>query len=151
MFHSGLKCTEAQRRQCSIEGLVSHRYVHRRAAAWYDLPSFFSFFFENKRRKEEKTTFVLRLGYTTNNQVVCGLLAVRMQAAASMHLLHTGVQYLLPATWTPLRQSISLARLTELLSTAPAALAGLSDSKGKIAVGYDADLMVSTRGLTQSI
>ncbi|MEW5309368.1 MAG: hypothetical protein WDW38_001262 [Sanguina aurantia] len=54
----------------------------------------------------------------------------------------SGVQYLLPATWTPLRQHISLARLTELLSTAPAALAGLSDSKGKIAVGYDADLMV---------
>lgn len=64
----------------------------------------------------------------------------------------TGLQYLLPATWTPLRHNISLSRLTDLLSTAPAALAGLSESKGKIAVGYDADLMVSdgmeeTRGI----
>lgn len=87
---------------------------------------------------------------TTTKMVPDNLLLVQTQASALVDLLHTGVQYLLPATWTPLRQHISLARLTELLSTAPAALAGLSDSKGKIAVGYDADLMVSTQGLVQT-
>lgn len=56
-----------------------------------------------------------------------------------------GVQYLLPATWTSLQpRGASLSRMAELLSWQPAKLAGLSHRKGKIEVGYDADLTVSS-------
>lgn len=54
-----------------------------------------------------------------------------------------GVQYLLPATWTALHpHGVELPRLAQLLSEQPAKLAGLSNRKGKLAVGYDADIVV---------
>lgn len=54
-----------------------------------------------------------------------------------------GAQYLLPATWTAIRQyGGDVHKLVSLLSTEPAKLAGLSGRKGKVAVGYDADLVV---------
>lgn len=49
----------------------------------------------------------------------------------------------LPATWTALAlQAVTLTRLSQCLSAAPARLAGLERSKGLIAPGYDADLVV---------
>ncbi len=54
-----------------------------------------------------------------------------------------GAQYLLPATWTAIRQhGGDVRKLVQLLSVEPAKLAGLSGRKGKVAVGYDADLVV---------
>ncbi|KAG2443328.1 hypothetical protein HYH02_009394 [Chlamydomonas schloesseri] len=59
----------------------------------------------------------------------------------------SGVQYLLPATWTALEAAGgSLSDLVRLLSEAPARLAGLGGSKGRIAPGYDADLVVFEPG-----
>lgn len=57
-----------------------------------------------------------------------------------------GVQYLLPATYTALKSApggVDLVHLAQLLSTAPAQLAGLGHRKGKLAPGMDADIMVS--------
>ncbi len=52
-----------------------------------------------------------------------------------------GLQVTLPAVWTGARaRGMALTRVVELMSTAPAALAGLS-AKGAIAVGRDADLV----------
>ena len=49
----------------------------------------------------------------------------------------------LPATWTALAShGITLTRLSQCLSAAPARLAGLERSKGSITVGHDADLVV---------
>jgi allantoinase len=64
-----------------------------------------------------------------------------------------GLQYLLPATWTALRGSGSgssgrsstsalLTSAARLLSSAPAALAGLAGRKGALIPGLDADLVV---------
>jgi allantoinase len=54
-----------------------------------------------------------------------------------------GLQYLLPATWTALSsQGVTFNQLAALLADQPAKLAGLSHCKGRIAVGYDADLVV---------
>lgn len=55
-----------------------------------------------------------------------------------------GLQYLLPATWTAVKEvGVDLVRLSQLLSRNPARLAGLSDTKGSIAKGKDADFVVS--------
>lgn len=57
-----------------------------------------------------------------------------------------GVQYLLPATYTALKaapRGVDLVHLAQLLSGAPAQLAGLGHRKGKIVPGMDADLVVS--------
>ncbi|GLI65799.1 hypothetical protein VaNZ11_009420 [Volvox africanus] len=55
----------------------------------------------------------------------------------------SGVQYLLPATWTALREAgVDLLGLARLLSEAPARLAGCSSRKGRVAPGYDADIVV---------
>lgn len=49
----------------------------------------------------------------------------------------------LPAVWDGARRrGIGIERLAEWLSAAPARLAGLDDRKGRIAIGYDADLTV---------
>ncbi|KXZ50155.1 hypothetical protein GPECTOR_17g791 [Gonium pectorale] len=55
----------------------------------------------------------------------------------------SGAQYLLPASWTALEGAgVDLLGLARLLSEAPARLAGLAGRKGKLAPGYDADVVV---------
>uniref|UniRef100_A0A7S0S525 allantoinase n=1 Tax=Chlamydomonas leiostraca TaxID=1034604 RepID=A0A7S0S525_9CHLO len=55
----------------------------------------------------------------------------------------SGIQYLLPATWSALQpRGVGLAQLAAILSERPAALAGLAGRKGRLAVGYDADIVV---------
>ena len=53
------------------------------------------------------------------------------------------LQFGLPVMWTNLRsRGFGLADLTRLMSAQPAKLAGLADSKGKLAAGYDADIVI---------
>ena len=53
------------------------------------------------------------------------------------------LQLTLSIIWSEMRQrSIPVERLAEWMSARPAKLAGLGPRKGKIAVGYDADLVV---------
>lgn len=53
------------------------------------------------------------------------------------------LQFLLPVIWTKARQrGFSLDMLSKLLSTNAADFIGMGDKKGRIAVGYDADLVV---------
>lgn len=53
------------------------------------------------------------------------------------------LQFGLPVMWTNLRfRGFGLEDLTRLMSLMPARLAGLNDRKGKIAVGYDADVII---------
>ena len=55
----------------------------------------------------------------------------------------SGLQYLLPATWTNIRGSEGdLETLARVLSSGPAKLVGIQGHKGQIAVGMDADLVV---------
>jgi len=55
----------------------------------------------------------------------------------------SSLQLLLPATWTEgRRRGASLKHLVSWLSQSPARLAGLDDRKGRIAPGYDADLVI---------
>jgi allantoinase len=53
-----------------------------------------------------------------------------------------GLQFLLNASWTALKKSMSLEAFIPLLTEAPAKMLRIADRKGKIAVGYDADLVV---------
>jgi allantoinase len=53
------------------------------------------------------------------------------------------LQFSLPAIWTQLqKRGFGLHELTRWMSAAPAKLAGLDKRKGKIAVGYDADIVI---------
>jgi allantoinase len=53
------------------------------------------------------------------------------------------LQFSLPATWTQLQErGFGLRELTRWMSAAPAKLAGLDKRKGKLAVGYDADIVI---------
>ncbi|HEX9943540.1 MAG TPA: allantoinase AllB [Thermoanaerobaculia bacterium] len=53
------------------------------------------------------------------------------------------LQLALPAVWTGARErGFTVADLAEWMCAAPARLAGLGDHKGRIAPGYDADLVV---------
>jgi allantoinase len=53
------------------------------------------------------------------------------------------VQFALPAVWTEARcRSVSLSSLARWMSERPAVLAGLGHRKGRLAAGYDADLVV---------
>lgn len=55
----------------------------------------------------------------------------------------SGLQYLLPATWTAISSAGGdLPLLSRVLSSGPAKVAGLQDTKGQIAEGMDADLLV---------
>jgi allantoinase len=55
----------------------------------------------------------------------------------------SSLQLRLPVMWTAARsRSYTISQLTNWLCTAPARLVGLSDRKGKLAVGYDADIVV---------
>ncbi len=54
----------------------------------------------------------------------------------------SSVQLALPAVWTAARErGVTLEQLTTWLSARPAAFAGLDGRKGRIAPGYDADLV----------
>ncbi|MBV9214738.1 MAG: allantoinase AllB, partial [Acidobacteria bacterium] len=54
----------------------------------------------------------------------------------------SALQFGLPVMWTNLRdRGYDTADLTRLMSSAPARLAGLDHRKGKLAAGYDADLV----------
>ncbi|MBU3715215.1 MAG: amidohydrolase family protein [Ferruginibacter sp.] len=52
-----------------------------------------------------------------------------------------GIQYLLPASWTALKELMSLEEFIPLLTSRPASFIQSDHKKGKIAVGYDADLV----------
>ncbi|MBK8445022.1 MAG: allantoinase AllB [Sphingobacteriales bacterium] len=52
------------------------------------------------------------------------------------------VQFLLPAAWTALRNTLTLEAFIPLLTTQPARFLGIAPQKGHIAVGSDADLVV---------
>lgn len=53
------------------------------------------------------------------------------------------LQFGLPVMWTNLRsRGFGLSDLTRLMSAEPAKLAGLNTRKGKLAAGYDADIVV---------
>jgi allantoinase len=55
----------------------------------------------------------------------------------------SGLQLGLPITWTGAsRRGFGLPQLSHWMSEAPAKLAGLSERKGRIAVGLDADFTV---------
>jgi len=53
-----------------------------------------------------------------------------------------GLQFLLPASWTALREMMPIDKFIPLITSHPAAFAGLGQRKGQIAVGYDADLLI---------
>lgn len=53
-----------------------------------------------------------------------------------------GLQFLLPASWTALKDSMSLEQFIPLLTEKPAKFLQADKSKGKLAVGYDADLVI---------
>jgi allantoinase len=54
-----------------------------------------------------------------------------------------GLELRLPVTWTEARaRGASLGDLARWLAEAPARIAGLSDRKGRIAVGHDADFVI---------
>ncbi|GAB4091501.1 amidohydrolase family protein [Flaviaesturariibacter terrae] len=52
-----------------------------------------------------------------------------------------GIQFLLPASWTALRGNLTLEEFIPLLTSAPARFLRLSDRKGSIRAGADADLV----------
>ena len=55
----------------------------------------------------------------------------------------SALQFGLPVMWTNLKQrGFAIEDLTRLMSAAPAKLAGLEDRKGRLAAGYDADIVV---------
>jgi len=55
----------------------------------------------------------------------------------------SALQFSLPVMWTNFRsRGFGLTDLTRLMSEAPARLAGLDDRKGKLASGFDADIVV---------
>lgn len=62
---------------------------------------------------------------------------------------NAGLQYVLPATWTALQKldpdsdtDTKLQLMARWWSSAPSTTTGLNATKGQIAVGYDADLLV---------
>lgn len=53
-----------------------------------------------------------------------------------------GLQFLLPASWTAMKYAISIEKFIPLLTEHPAAFLQVNEQKGKIAVGFDADLVL---------
>ena len=53
-----------------------------------------------------------------------------------------GLQFLLPASWTSLRDSMSLKEFIPLLTSHPARFLNLYNRKGKIETGFDANLVI---------
>ena len=54
----------------------------------------------------------------------------------------SGLQFLLPVSWTALKENMSLEKFIPLVTEHPAKFIGVDKRKGKIAPGYDADLVV---------
>lgn len=53
-----------------------------------------------------------------------------------------GLQFLLPASWTVMKEKISIEKFIPLLTEHPAKFLKADKKKGKLAVGYDADLVI---------
>lgn len=53
-----------------------------------------------------------------------------------------GLQFLLPSGWTAMKEKISIEKFIPLLTEHPAAFLKAGERKGKLAIGYDADLVV---------
>jgi allantoinase len=53
-----------------------------------------------------------------------------------------GLQFLLPASWTAMKGKISIEKFIPLLTEQPANFLQVDKQKGKLAVGYDADLVI---------
>lgn len=53
-----------------------------------------------------------------------------------------GLQFLLPSSWSALKDSMSLVQFIPLLTSAPANFLGLQNKKGTTAAGFDADLTI---------
>lgn len=53
-----------------------------------------------------------------------------------------GIQFLLSASWTAMKKYYSLEKFIPLLTEKPALFLNIANKKGKIAVGYDADLVI---------
>jgi allantoinase len=53
-----------------------------------------------------------------------------------------GLQFLLSASWTALKNQMTIEQFIPLLTENPAKFLKVDDIKGKIAVGYDADLVI---------
>ena len=61
-------------------------------------------------------------------------------------IMRAGLQYSLPGTWHGMAaRQLPVQLLTQWWSTFPAHMAGMARQKGAIAVGMDADLVVSSR------
>ena len=53
-----------------------------------------------------------------------------------------GLQFLLPASWTSLKNMMKIEEFIPLLTEHPAMFLQLNNRKGKIVIGYDADLII---------
>jgi len=53
-----------------------------------------------------------------------------------------GLQFLLPAAWTAMKEKISIEKFIPLLTEHPAKFLKADNRKGKLAIGYDADLVI---------
>ena len=53
-----------------------------------------------------------------------------------------GLQFLLPAAWTAMKENISIKKFIPLLTEQPAKFLKVDDRKGKLSVGYDADMVI---------
>ncbi len=53
-----------------------------------------------------------------------------------------GLQFLLPAAWTAMKEIISIEKFIPLLTEQPAVFLQVDNRKGKLAVGYDADIII---------
>jgi len=57
-----------------------------------------------------------------------------------------GLQFLLPAAWTAMKEIISIEKFIPLLTAQPAIFLQVDDRKGKLATGYDADIVIWNPG-----
>ncbi len=62
-----------------------------------------------------------------------------------------GLQFLLPASWTALKEILSLEKFIPLLTSHPAKFLKIDDRKGKIEIGFDADIVIWRPEETQII
>lgn len=53
-----------------------------------------------------------------------------------------GLQFLLPASWTAMKETISIEKFIPLLTEHPAKFLQVDKKKGELALGYDADLVI---------
>ncbi len=53
-----------------------------------------------------------------------------------------GLQFLLPAAWTAMKEIISIEKFIPLLTEQPAIFLQVDDRKGRLATGYDADIVI---------